>query len=111
MTIDHQQQAGVHILKLDGQLGDPEALELVDAVSGVLTGPGAKVVLDLANVPYVNSSGLGGLVRTVAQANLQEQRVVLARPSSFFTGLLSVTHLDRFFEVFPTIEDAIQAIR
>jgi anti-anti-sigma factor len=68
------------------------------------------VVLDLAGVPFVNSAGLGDLVRLVAQANVQEARVILASPSAYLGGVLELTKLDRFFETSPTVAEAVQRL-
>jgi anti-anti-sigma factor len=106
MTIEVLDKNGVKHMKLAGELGSEGARELLEAVS-VLIAPRARLVLDLAAVPFVNSEGLSALVRVAAQANLQEGRVVLAAPSAFIAGVLQLTHLDRFFEVAPTAEQAL----
>ena len=107
LNIAIEDRASVKLLTLAGELGHDGAGELVETVTGLLIGPRAKLVLDMNAVPYMNSEGLNALVRVAAQANIQEGRIVLASLSPFISGVLQVTKLDRFFEVFPTVAAAL----
>ncbi len=108
MTIDIHDHAGVHIVRLMGELGEDSGLR--EAVTDLLAQRGARVLIDLAAVPFVNSSGLGDLVRVTAQANVQESRVVLAGLTPFVGGVIETTQLDRFFEICPTAEDGLRRL-
>ncbi|MBK8913448.1 MAG: STAS domain-containing protein [Phycisphaerales bacterium] len=97
----------VQIVKLPGDLRDGDCLsDLFSAVTGAST----RLVLDLSDVTFVSSAGLGALVRLVAYANTLEARVALAAPSPFVANLLQVTHLSRFFEIHAGVEAAAAAI-
>jgi anti-sigma B factor antagonist len=109
MTIDTRDHGGIKIVRPYGDLRGEDAA-LIKCVTDLLTGPGTRVVLDLRNVPFMNSAGLGTLVRLVAQANTQECRVVLADLTPFIAGALNATGLDRFFEIIPTTDDAIRKL-
>lgn len=111
MKFDLMRQGPVHVFELHGELTGEDADEFMEAVTERITGPTARVALDLADVRHVNSTGLSQLVRLVAQANVQEARLVLARPAPFVAGVLQTTQLDRFFEVHPTLESALQALQ
>ena len=110
MTIDVEDHDGVKLLKLTGELTGGEDSALVDTVTDLLANRHARIVLDLGDVHYVNSAGLGELVRLVAQANIQESRVVLANLSAYLAGVLEMTKLDRFFETRPTVSEALEAL-
>jgi anti-sigma B factor antagonist len=106
MTIETLDQAGIKIVRLHGELHGHDG-DFVPTVVELFTAPGVRVVIDLTDVPFMNSTGLAELVRVAAQANVQECRLVLAHPNSFVVGVLQTTQLDRFFEVYPSIEAAI----
>jgi anti-sigma B factor antagonist len=111
MRLNTEDRGGIKLVTLSGELrGDPPG-EFIAAVSDLLAGPGSRVVLDLGAVRYINSSGLGELVRVAAQANVQEGRVVLANPSAFLSGMLEATQLNRFFEIAPSAAAAIQRLQ
>ncbi|GAF89796.1 unnamed protein product, partial [marine sediment metagenome] len=81
MTIDIEDHEGIKLLRLGGELTGGEENALVDTVTDLLAGRNARIALELGNVQYMNSAGLSDLVRLVAQANVQEARVILANPS------------------------------
>lgn len=107
MTVDHEDRAGVRIVRLHGELGSAPSTAFLELVTSALATPGARIVVDLSDVPFMNSSGLGDLVRAAAQANIQEGRLILASPSPFVRGVLQASQLVRFFELAPTVNDAL----
>ena len=110
MDISVEDHDGVKLVRMRGELTGDEKSPLMETVSELLTGANARIVLDLSEVGYVNSTGLSSLVRLVAQSNLQEARVILANLSAYLAGVLEMTKLDRFFEVRPTAEEALAAL-
>ena len=65
MKIDSRTVSDIHILDCQGKitLGDgPQVIR--NAISGILNSGGKKIVLNLADVPYIDSSGIGELVNT-----------------------------------------------
>ena len=111
MSVQIEDQAGVKIVRPQGDLVGDDGGEFVEAVTNLLTGPGTRIVIDLGGVPFVNSTGLSELVRVNSQANIQEARVILADPSPFVAGVLQTTRLDRFFEVCPSTAQAVEKLR
>lgn len=108
MNVNVEDVDGVKILHLEGDLSGTGRNILVEVVTDLLAAPQARLIIDLGQVHYMNSAGLGDLVRLVAQANVQEARVVLANLSAYISGVIEMTKLNRFFEIHPTIEDALR---
>lgn len=108
MSIHVEQSGPVTIVRPSGALTTDDELidQLIRCVTDRLVGRGGRIALDLGEVTFVSSAGLGALVRIVAQANLQESRVILARPNAALSGMLELTRLNRFFDVAPTLEEA-----
>ncbi len=73
--------------------------------SGALTdGPG-RLLLDLSDVEFIDSTGLGGVVSLLKSLGPSgEIWVVGARPP--VRRLFELTRLDRVFQLFATLEDA-----
>lgn len=109
MNFQTEEQDGIHVVTIAGELVGGHT-QLVEEVTNLLTAPRARIILDLAGVPFMNSTGLSELVRITAQANIQEARVVLANLSPFVSGVLQTSQLDRFFDISPTVGDAIQKL-
>jgi anti-sigma B factor antagonist len=107
MKVDIEDSDGVKIVRLHGELIGGHTGTFVDVVTNLFCGPGTRILLDLTEVPYMNSTGLSELVHVTAQANIQEGRVVIARPSPFVAGVLQTSQLDRFFEIAPSVEQGL----
>jgi anti-sigma B factor antagonist len=99
MKIEEQHEAdNVVILDLQGKLmiGDGDVM-LREKVEGLVTAGHRRIVLDLADVPYVDSAGLGEIVRCYTALSRKNGRLKLRNPSKRIHDLLSVTKLLTFF--------------
>lgn len=110
MTIEVEDRNGTKVVRLRGEFGSERPGRFVRTVTELLRGPETRIIIDLSGVSYMSSTGLGELVQVTAQANTQEGRVVLAAPSAFVKGVLETTQLHRFFEIRPTVEEALAAL-
>lgn len=108
MQIRTVHRTGVLVFHLEGDFTEVD--ELVAQVAPTLDSPGSRVVIDLKKVGMITSTGLGALVRLAAQANMQRSKLALAEPSPFVSSVLSTSKLDKFFEVYPTIEAALAKV-
>ncbi|UQX89016.1 STAS domain-containing protein [Jatrophihabitans telluris] len=63
--------------------------------------PGERLVVDLANVGFVDSSGLGVLVALSNEGAARGCPVVMRRPSAAVSKLFELTGLDKAFEIEP----------
>lgn len=68
------------------------------------------MVLDLTEVPYIDSSGLGSLVSACIARQKAGLRVALAGVNERVIRLLEITKTESLFLIFPTIDDAIVAL-
>jgi anti-sigma B factor antagonist len=98
------------VVSLDGRivLGE-ETNALREAVKHLLADGEKNIVLDLANVSLIDSSGLGVLVSAYSSAKSRGASLRLCNLGSRFNELLQITKLYTVFEVSDTIEDAVRA--
>ena len=71
---------------------------------------GTKMVLDLSQSNFMNSSGIAQVISLVTHANCSGSRVVLAACSPFISEVLSRCKLNRFFEMADSEPDAIRLV-
>ena len=77
-----------------------------------LLGAGRRYfVVDLGGVSFVDSAGLGALVRLYKRVRLGEGDVRLAQVSPGVMQVLNLTRLSRVFDIFPTPEEAAASIK
>ncbi len=94
------------VARVIGELRADEAEVFTEALQELGCAENAALAIDLSGVTGIDSSGLGALVHLVARANVTHGRVVLVAPSPFVSGVLNATHLDQWFEIYDSVEDA-----
>lgn len=100
----------VTVLELSGRitLGE-ENVQFRNKLKSLLTGK-PRLVLDMANVNYVDSAGLATLVASFTSAADQGVRMVLANLTKRLEEQLSITKLVTVFEAFNSVEDAVKFV-
>ncbi len=68
-------------------------------------------VVDFGAASFVDSAGLGALVRLYKRVRIGEGDVCLARVPTGVTKVLELTRLSRVFEIYPTVEEAAVSIK
>ncbi len=111
MNIVEKAVDGLTVLSLHGELNavtDPGARTQILQ----LLHEGKKfLVLDLAEVTFLASAGLRTLHVVATQADALDGHIVLARLSQRVRDILELTGFLRHFEVCPTVEEALAALR
>jgi anti-sigma B factor antagonist len=69
------------------------------------------VILDLSNVSFVPSTGLGALVSLMRSIKKEGRRFILVGLQPDVRTALAVTHLDKLLEIHTSIEDALKRLR
>lgn len=67
------------------------------------------VVVDLADVPFMDSTGLGVLVAAYNRAKASGQRLVVARPQKIVRNALRLVQVDTVITVYDSVDDALAA--
>ena len=112
MEITKRRIGDITILDLKGRLTIGDGAEILrDTVASVVFQGEIKILLNLAGVPYMDSGGLGELVRCSLAARKGEGAVKLVNLTSKITDLLTITKLLNVFETFETEADGIASFR
>ncbi len=108
MKITERSVGGVTVLDLEGKivLGEGDDV-LRDKVREVIAAGRRKVLLNLAAVPYVDSAGLGELVRCHTRMVRTDGNIKLLHLTSRMRDLLQITKLVTVFETFESEDSAI----
>src|SRR5258706_9849664 len=108
MQIEERTVGDVIVLDVKGKVTLGEGDELLkDKVNSLVNQGKKKIVLNLADVPYIDSAGLGEIVRTYTTVSRQGGNLKLLNLTKRITDLLSITKLLTVFETFDTESDAI----
>ena len=112
MQIEERTVGGVMILDLKGKItlgGGDEILK--DKVNSLVNQGHKKILLNFAEVPYVDSAGLGEIVRTYTTVSRQGGNMKLLNLTKRIEDLLSITKLLTVFETYESEAEAVQSYR
>jgi anti-sigma B factor antagonist len=110
MQIEERAVGDVVVLDLKGKITLGEGDELLkDKVNSLVNQGHKKIILNLADVPYIDSAGLGEVVRTYTTVSRQGGSLKLLNLTKRITDLLSITKLLTVFETFDSENEAIRS--
>lgn len=112
MDIDVRTQDQVKIIKLKGKLSLGPALDRTNAtIKDLLDAGETRFVADLEEVPMIDSSGIGLLVRHLTTAKQRGGSLKLLKPSKFAVQTLRLVRVLNLFEVFEDQQAAVTSFR
>lgn len=108
MKIGKRKKDDVLILDLEGKILIGEGIEdLREAINGAIKEKETKMLLNFASVPYLDSTGLGEVVRSYTSVKKEGGTVKIVNLTNKVHDLLSVTKLITVFETFEDEDKAI----
>jgi anti-sigma B factor antagonist len=112
MQIEERIVGDVTILDLKGKITLGEGDEaLKDKINSLTLQNRKQILLNLEGVPYIDSAGLGEVVRTYTTVSRQGGQLKLVNLTKRIEDLLSITKLLTVFETFDTEAEALQSFR
>ena len=110
LEIHKREKEGIVILDLKGRLivGEPATL-LRDTIKQEASQGSTKLVLNLAEVDYIDSTGLGGMVICFTTLQKSAGALKLLKLNRRNIELLLLTKLSTIFEIFGEEQDAINS--
>jgi anti-sigma B factor antagonist len=112
MQIEERVVGEVTILDLKGKMTLGEGDELLkDKINSLIHQGHKKLLLNLEGVPYIDSAGLGEIVRTYTTVSRQGGSLKLVNLTKRITDLLSITKLLTVFETFDTEKEAVASFQ
>jgi anti-sigma B factor antagonist len=98
---------GVTVVQPAGRLDLLSAAGLRQRLAQEIAAGRRRLVVDLAQVTFVDSSGLGALIGGLKAARLAGGDLRIARPGEQARIVLELTTLDRVLRPYPTVEEAL----
>lgn len=112
MKIDHILQNEVLLIRLEGDMiGGPETQRLMDIANTTIDDSMLLSAVDLSNVRFINSSGIGVLVSLLTKFRNRGGELILINPSEHIHKLLIITKLSAIFTIAENDATAIQLLK
>ncbi len=112
LAIASRELDGVTVLDLSGRITLGEgSVQLRDAIRDLIAKGQHRILLDLGEVSYIDSSGLGELVSAYTTAKNQGATLKLLKLTKKVHDLLQLTKLYTVFEIFDDEASAIASFK
>jgi anti-sigma B factor antagonist len=103
---------GVSVVELDGRIAlGEESNSLREKLKSLVAAGKTKIILNVANIKYIDSTGLGTLVAAHVSAKTQGAAVRLCHLGQKFHDVLQVTKLLTVFDVYDTQAAAVSSFQ
>ena len=106
-----EDSSGAVLVELGGRLDALQADYLYSVLKKRIRDGQRRWILDLENVDFISSMGLGMLVRLNARVRKAQGEVKLARVGGLVGEALKITGLDRILQMYPSVEEAVDSWR
>lgn len=97
------------IVALSGEIDLHNVPEVRQALVGACEEKPQRLVVNLEQVAYMDSSGIGTLVEAYRRVKTYEGKLVLVGVGSRVRSLFEITKLDKFFKIYPSEAEALRA--
>jgi anti-sigma B factor antagonist len=111
LKLNTRTENGVTIIDCNGRIVFGEESALLRDTVKKLIGENSQIVLNLADITYIDSGGLGTLVALYTTAHNAGGSVKLANLTQRVGDLLQVTKLLTVFEVYDSEEKAVESFK
>ena len=110
MDISVRKRAETQLIQLRGQLRlGPAVDDLRQVMEEAVANGDTRIVINLAEVPMIDSSGIGLLVRFLASTKQRGGSIKLVQPSKFAVQTLRLVGVLNLFEIFNDDEAAVES--
>jgi len=105
------EEKNVLIITFQGDLiGGSDSLELMDTINDKINAGASKAIINMHDVRYMNSSGIGILITIFTKFKNKNGNAVVSNASNQIVKLLTITKLDTVIKIFSTQEEAVDAV-
>ena len=109
MDISTKTWENVTVMLLSGRLDLSSGSRLKDEIKKTLATGRTTIHLNLRDIEFVNSSGLGALVSVMKEIRIQRGRLTLSDLADYVQEIFDITQLSHIFEIFTSEEEALSS--
>jgi anti-sigma B factor antagonist len=109
IEIERRTEGGWDVLDVAGEVDLSTAPELRSRIEDLLDEGSRRVVVDLADVSFMDSSGLSVLVSGFKSMREAGGEMAVVCPNASIAKIFSITGLDRVFSIHPSLDEALSA--
>ena len=106
MPLEVEQSGTVQIVHVQGSINSANSGRLQEVLRGLIDGGATRIVLDLQELFYICSLGIGVIAKTRSELDQRQGMLVIQSPREDVRKLLSMLRLDRLIPIADSLEEA-----
>ncbi len=109
MNISKSMVGDIAVIKLNGRLDLETSKTLKGLTKELMADNHNKMIFDLTDVDFINSSGLGTLVSILRDVNSKKGNLELCSLAPYIQEIFEITHLSSIFRIYENEEEALSS--
>lgn len=110
MKIQVKEQDAVHVIELDGEVDFHSSPELREKLQQSLDSKNTKILVNLKNVSYIDSSGLATFVEALQKVKKSNGALVLSELAPAVRSVFEIAKLDSIFSLADNQADGLNQL-
>ena len=111
MDISSRAKGEVYILDISGEIDLYNAPEIKDIVNKLIEQKKYNVIINLKEVTYIDSSGIGALISSLSNLKKYQGGLKIINVFASVKKVFELTKLTSFFEIYDSEEEAVKAFQ
>ena len=99
MDISTKIDGDIAVINLHGRLDLSSAKDLKEASQKIISQDNCKLILNMENVDFINSSGLGALVSILKEVRCNKGALKISNLASYVREIFDITQLSNIFDI------------
>jgi anti-sigma B factor antagonist len=109
LQITVRRSGDVAVIDLAGEVDAYTSARFREVMTDIIEDGGQKLIISMAKVDYIDSSGLGALVGGLKRISERNGRIILICDRSQVRKVFEITGLEKVFPIFSTEQEALEA--
>ncbi len=111
MEIQQREKDGVVILDIQGEIDLYNAPEIKETIQKLIDQQKYNVLINLAKVSYIDSSGIGALISSLSNLKKYQGALKITNVYASVKKVFELTKLTSFFEIYDSEEEALASFK
>jgi anti-sigma B factor antagonist len=109
VNIKNAGKSDIKIFEIEGEIDVYTSMDLKKEFNTVIDSGKNKLIVNLSNVSYMDSSGLGILVAILKKSKQENGNMKLIKLTPGIKKIFDLTKLTKFFEIFEEEDEAVKS--
>lgn len=111
MTVTEKTKNKTGMLRISGNLiGEDHGATILELINNKINKGIIQFTIDLSDVKYMNSSGIGVLISVLTKVRNRSGDLVVIKPSEHIQKLLLITKLNKIFKIADNEKEALELL-